>query len=396
MLDTPKHLPFEEAINFHKQKQNFLIKTETWRELQKGAHARAFTVAGAAKDELLSDFFQSIRTMQEEGKGLRHFQKDFDAIVEKHGWDYKGSRGWRSTVIYKTNVTTAWQAGRYKQQLAVSDTRPFWRYRHGGSKTPRQSHKNWDGLILRADDPWWITHYPPNGWGCSCYVQTLSQKDLDREGLTVGSAPTKPGDTTGIGEGWDYSVGEAAWGRPWPHEDESRVSLTPQTKDLDSRPIAIPRDPPVAPLGPHVGSPTELRAHLKSVLGEEPTLHQVDLPGLRMPVLIDADWLTEHFLRNAKSPEKLKEALSRGRYAALAPSVLSDPFEVWADFEQYHNGQVALKMRFLKLIDTGEDSPLLAVADVVGGQVRLLTYFAGHKVDYLLKQRKGKLLYGRN
>jgi hypothetical protein len=38
-------------------------------------------------------------------------------------------------------------------------------------------------MIVRADDPWWDVHYPPNGWGCSCYVRALSQGDIDRHGL---------------------------------------------------------------------------------------------------------------------------------------------------------------------------------------------------------------------
>ena len=42
----------------------------------------------------------------------------------------------------------------------------------------------WDGLVLSADDPWWRTHYPPNGWGCKCYVDALSQRDIERLGLS--------------------------------------------------------------------------------------------------------------------------------------------------------------------------------------------------------------------
>ena len=36
--------------------------------------------------------------------------------------------------------------------------------------------------MLHADDPWWRTNYPPNGWRCGCYVDALSRRDLERLG----------------------------------------------------------------------------------------------------------------------------------------------------------------------------------------------------------------------
>jgi hypothetical protein len=34
----------------------------------------------------------------------------------------------------------------------------------------------------RSNDPWWRTHYPPNGWGCRCHVIQLSQRQVERLG----------------------------------------------------------------------------------------------------------------------------------------------------------------------------------------------------------------------
>ncbi len=161
------NLPFGEAIEFFRSK--LLIPTERWTDLWKAMHDRGFMVAGAMKEDLLGDFQKAVAKAIEEGTTLAEFRKDFDGIVKKHGWSYKGSRGWRSNVIYSTNVRTAYQAGRYRQMTDpdVLKARPFWQYRHGHSQEPRQLHLSWDGMVLAADDPWWQTHYPPNGWGCT-------------------------------------------------------------------------------------------------------------------------------------------------------------------------------------------------------------------------------------
>src|SRR3546814_13218924 len=125
-------------------------------------------VAGAMGDDILIDFQAAITKAIEEGTSLEEFRKDFDQIVERYGWSYNGSRGWRTRVIYQTNLNTAYQAGRYAQMPDpdVLASRPFWRYRHGDSMHPRHQHEAWAGLMLAADDPWWALHYPPDGWGC--------------------------------------------------------------------------------------------------------------------------------------------------------------------------------------------------------------------------------------
>jgi len=221
-----ENLSFDEAIAFFKGKLK--IPTLRWDDLWKGMHARGFMVAGATEESLLTDFHNAILKAQTDGMTLAQFRKNFDDIVARHGWVYKGGRNWRSRVIFDTNIRTAYSAGRYKQMTDpdVLKARPYWEYRHSGSANPRPEHLAWDGLVLPADDPWWDDHYPPNGWGCKCKVFAVSERDLDREGKTVGNAPDdgtyewtdKAGKThtipNGIDPGWDYNVGKAAWEKP--------------------------------------------------------------------------------------------------------------------------------------------------------------------------------------
>lgn len=231
----PTGLPFDEAILFFRQKLG--LPTTSWRDLVREAHDRAFVVAGATRMRLVEDLRAAVDRALAGGTTLADFRRDFDRAVQDAGWSYKGSRGWRTRVIYQTNLTTAHAAGRYRQMTRpdVRARRPWWQYRHGGSAEPRALHVRppsaggWNGLVLRADDPWWQTHYPPNGWGCSCYVRTLSDDDVRRLGLEPGRAPDdgavesvdrETGEVTetpaGVGEGWDYAPGrsvDAALGR---------------------------------------------------------------------------------------------------------------------------------------------------------------------------------------
>lgn len=159
------NLPFEEAIEFFRQKLN--LPTRTWKDILKGAHSRAFVVAGAIKEELIDDLRTSVGKGLIEGTTLNQFRKDFDNIVQKHGWTYKGGTAWRTAVIFNTNLSVAYSAGHWKQMTDpdVVKARPYFRYVGSSSAEPRTEHMKWYNLVLPADDPWWDTHYPPNGWG---------------------------------------------------------------------------------------------------------------------------------------------------------------------------------------------------------------------------------------
>lgn len=223
-------LPFAEQIAFFKAK--VALPSARWTDLWQAAHDRAFVVAGATKMDLLADLRAAVLQGVAAGGTLAEFRRDFEALVDKHGWTgwtgegSEAGRAWRTRVIYATNLRTSYAAGRYAQAQALADRRPYWRYHHNDTVThPRPLHKSWDGLVLRHDDPWWRSHWPPNGWGCRCRIETLADRDLKRLGK---DGPDRaPDDGTydwvdqrtkrvyrdipqGIDPGWDYAPG-ATW-----------------------------------------------------------------------------------------------------------------------------------------------------------------------------------------
>lgn len=81
-------------------------------------------------------------------------------------------------IISQTLIKINYAASRWLQMQEIKDRRPWWRYRHSHVSEPlRQQHLAWDGMILMHDNPWWHTHFPPNGWGCDCFVETLDNDE---------------------------------------------------------------------------------------------------------------------------------------------------------------------------------------------------------------------------
>jgi|GEM_PF-1158770 len=219
-------LPFDEQIRFFREKD--LIPTRRWNDIWKESHDSGFMVAGAMKADLLADLNAAVDKAISQGTTLAEFRKDFDSIVARHGWtgwtgeETASGRAWRTKVIYETNLRTSYQAGRWAQVQRVKDRRPYLLYRHSDAVLhPRPLHLSWDGLVVRADDPWVKTHWPPNGWGCKCRMFSLSDRDLDKMGKSGPDTPPDDGTYTwtdkvtgevhtvpkGIDPGWDYAPG---------------------------------------------------------------------------------------------------------------------------------------------------------------------------------------------
>ncbi|MBS9780884.1 MAG: hypothetical protein KGV56_00140 [Gammaproteobacteria bacterium] len=180
-------LPFVEQLRFFKAKVN--LPTETYHDTVGQQHNDAFVVAGANRQDMIDDFREAVNAAIEDGETIEQFRERFDEIVGKYGWDYNGGRNWRSRIIYETNLYSSYQAGRYEQQKDLTDILPYWRYVHNDSLHPRPVHQSWHGKVLRADDPWWNTHYPINAYNCHCTVEALDDDDLQVEGWTLSEAP---------------------------------------------------------------------------------------------------------------------------------------------------------------------------------------------------------------
>jgi hypothetical protein len=187
------------------------------------------------KEDLLADLRKAVEKAIADGTTIDEFRRDFDEIIRKTGWQYKGARGWRTAVIFNTNLSTAYAHGHWQRMTDpdVLKVRPYLRYVASSSADPRPEHMAWYNVVLPADDPWWNTHYPPNGWGCKCGVVSVSARELEELKKEYEGSPypirtvapkvrryewvnQKTGEVhyvpEGIDPGWGYNPGK----NPWP------------------------------------------------------------------------------------------------------------------------------------------------------------------------------------
>ena len=90
----------------------------------------------------------------------------------------------------------------------------------------RPLHRAWHGVVLRYDDPFWRSYYPPNGWHCRCTVTQYSDSDLERRGYAPTKRPAMPrrqwlnkrtgrveGVPVGIDPGFQHNAGRVDLGQ---------------------------------------------------------------------------------------------------------------------------------------------------------------------------------------
>lgn len=399
---------FEEASKYFRDKVR--LPTQAWTDLKEGMHTRAFVVAGAMQDSLLKDIQAAIQTAIDDGTGIEAFRASFDETVAKHGWKYKGGRNWRTRVIFQTNMRTAAMAGRWEQMQRVKARRPWLRYVAVLDQATRPDHRRWHGTVLKIDDDWWKTHYPPNDWMCRCTVMNLSDRQMRDFGYEPSDEPppiepVKQRDPftggeieldRGIGPGWNYNVGEAASGSQLPeavmaawrkqgnaaYERMSGGAYRQDTPESLSLPSALPARPgPGLMARLKADDREELQRMTRRVIGGE-------VVPFRAPdgtvTVVDADALARHVLP------------TRSPYLGALPQILTEPEEIWWSFERHKGtGRVELRRRFLARLIFGEDArELVVVAQANRGVLEAWTMFPSTEA-YLESVRLGRLAWSR-
>ena len=429
----------EKAIEYFKSK-GYAFSWD-WHDVWQDAHNKAFTVAKAMRMDVLQDIHDAVQKSLTDGQTFQQFKKDLTPKLQAKGWwgrKLVGTTGptgktqgatevqlgspSRLNTIYQTNMQTAYMAGRYKQQMDMVADRPYWEYVAVMDAKTRPAHAALNGKVFRSDDPFWKTHYPPNGFNCRCRVRTLSETALKRSGAPVESSQGKLTTTyeplnnstnemvpvttyhdpvTGMDiapdKGWSYCPGA---------DDTNPMTLKPSTapyKEIGGITYKKPAigDLPARILTPALTFPSrqigdrEKEAYVSLFLAkfgatlEKPAIFT---DAIGDPMVISGDL----FKDSAKGAAKTFKA-DREQYLPMLADTIQHPTEIWLTWVEGKDGKQQLCKRYIGIYktETGKIGGF-AVFDNIDGTWQGTTTYNPKNLDDLDKQRTGTLLWPKN
>ncbi len=194
------------------------VPQNTWDkgELDADAHQVTFTVAKLTSAAMLQDVFDAVQAAVDDGLSMSQFREQLTDKLVTGGWRARstdasgrqrvtetasgfmgrvdpatgeiGSRvdtPRRIETIFRTNLQSAYMAGRLKAFEANTDDRPYWQYVAVMDAKTRPEHAALNGLVFKYDDPFWDTMTPPNDYNCRCRIRALTAEDVADQGLVV-------------------------------------------------------------------------------------------------------------------------------------------------------------------------------------------------------------------
>jgi SPP1 gp7 family putative phage head morphogenesis protein len=361
-----------------------------WQDVWAEAHARAFTVAGVMKVDVLQDIRQALADALKNGKTFEQFKDQLAPVLRQKGWlghgdvidgntgEIQGRRlaPRRLQTIFQANMQSSYMAGRFAAQMEQVGTRPWWEYVAVMDNRTRPAHAALNGSIFRYDDPFWNTFYPPCGYRCRCRVRTRSRGDIDRNDLSPRSSnghrteiqqpvgrtgETRPaiayqdpitGKRIAPDPGFGFNPGRE-WQRPFtPPPLDTLPRTFPRGVDLPDLPT--PAASPASALLPTGLAPEQYADAFLKVFGGGvgKPLTYTDVSGEALQI---NEWLFQDSAGHWKA-----DKFGRGPYMELLASAVTDPDEIWLAWVQLGDTWV-LRRRYVRALENADGDFGLAI-----------------------------------
>ena len=193
---VPKPIPYEEAEKFLGMRVP--LTKEEWEALDAKLRFRAFVVSRLTELDAIEAVKKRLEKALKEGKTLSQFWEEAgrDELLRRAG--FHRSNPWYWETVFRTNIQTAYNTGRayqfrknppaYLEFVGINDAR----------QTRICRARN--GIIKKADDPFWAVNWPPLHFNCRSTVRAVHQEEFEALGLekTMEEPSEKPAKGFGL------------------------------------------------------------------------------------------------------------------------------------------------------------------------------------------------------
>ncbi|WP_456396645.1 phage head morphogenesis protein [Desulfurobacterium sp.] len=196
---------FEEAVEFMKEKLS--LTKEEFYSLDAKARFRAFTVARLTGLDAIERVKEKLTKALEEGKTIKEWVEELgeDGILKMVG--FHQSNPWYLETVFRTNISTAYNAGRLMQIQRSKDKIKYLEYVAIEDSRTTPICRRLDGTRLPPDDPFWATYTPPNHFNCRSTVRAIFKGSEEAKRIRK----RKPKDIPPVPEGFAASPLDSWW-----------------------------------------------------------------------------------------------------------------------------------------------------------------------------------------
>lgn len=178
----------EEALQFLREKR--LLSAGAYESLQGPGRARSWWVAHLGQQNTRAAaklIYQAAR----EGWEIGRFLEGMEAVGLSVPAAEKAAAGqianWHARLVYHMNIDGARAASAWRSAWEARDTRPYGEWL---CTTPCEICQDLCGRVAPLDGSFFGSYWPQLHYACECEVVTVSQREVDGEGLQVSDEVT--------------------------------------------------------------------------------------------------------------------------------------------------------------------------------------------------------------
>jgi len=184
----------EKAVEYFEKKG--IVISKDWKEALNNSRKHAFTISKLMDLDILKDFKAELLKAIKNGIPVAEFRKQIKDILAQKGWlgektktpetdKLKLQSPWRLNLIYRQNVQTAFNQGRWSQAQETKATWAYIQFLSIVDKVTTVACRGLNNIVMSISDKQIKKFLPPGHFGCRRRFRVLNDRLRIKNGLRV-------------------------------------------------------------------------------------------------------------------------------------------------------------------------------------------------------------------